>query len=350
MNIIKIKEELDKNRMTVSFDSYDIAIRQMIDMVIEESINISPEYQRHFVWDEVRQSQLIESIFLGIPVPNLFMATNEDASWDVVDGVQRITTILNFMCQEEQLTGILKKFKKLKLTGMEKLTQMNGLYFDDLPNNLKLMFSTRSIRLTVLNDKSDFNVRYDLFERLNTGGVVLHPQQIRNCVFIGEFNDFINRLSQDLNFRKVVKTTENAERNGSFEEIALKFFAYLEYVEKFDHGVKDFLNEYMKFKTNSFKNKKELESNFKETFELLARLIPSGIVRGNRKNITPIVLYEAISVGTCNAMKVDKNKITTAKLSSLLNDEKLKKLTTGGTNDKNKVFSRIKYVKDYLLA
>src|SRR5690606_34938227 len=130
-----------------------------------------------------------------------------------------------------------------------KLSAINGLTFDQLPKSLQMMFMTRPIRVTVLNDRSDFEVRYDLFERLNTGGVTLHPQEIRNCVFIGKFNDFVGRLSQYPSFRSVVKTTPKKELTGNHEELVLKFFAYFEDRDNFVHGVKEFLNEYMKKKT-----------------------------------------------------------------------------------------------------
>lgn len=94
MNFAEALSEIQSERRTVGFDTYDITIKQLVDMVAEGAIHISPDYQRRFVWDVVRQSQLIESIYLGIPVPNLFMATNQDSSWDVVDGLQRITTKL----------------------------------------------------------------------------------------------------------------------------------------------------------------------------------------------------------------------------------------------------------------
>ena len=91
-----IQEQLDSNRRSVSFDSYDLAARQLIEMLIENMIDIAPEYQRHFKWNAERQSQLIESLLLGIPVPSLFMATNKDSTWEVVDGLQRLTTLINF--------------------------------------------------------------------------------------------------------------------------------------------------------------------------------------------------------------------------------------------------------------
>ena len=91
-----LSDELDKQRRQVSYDSYDILIRQLVDLVAEKAIDISPEYQRRFVWDDIHQSKFIESIFLGIPIPSLFMATNRDSTWEVIDGVQRISTVIRF--------------------------------------------------------------------------------------------------------------------------------------------------------------------------------------------------------------------------------------------------------------
>ncbi|MCC8256659.1 MULTISPECIES: DUF262 domain-containing protein [Vibrio harveyi group] len=343
MNIIKIQEQLDNSRRTVSFDSYDITVKQLYDMVVEGMIEIAPDYQRHFVWDEKRQSALIESIFLGIPVPSMFMATNRDSSWEVIDGLQRLTTLINFIGDKEELKNARTSFNELKLAGLEKIEAMNGVYFRDLPASIRMMFLTRPLRITVLNDRSDFNVRYDLFERLNTGGVTLHEQEIRNCVYIGEFNDFIKDLADNEDFRSVVKMTANAERSGSYEELVLKFFAYYENSENFVHSVKGFLNDYMSDKTDKFKNKKALHKIFNDTFKVLSENLPEGIVRGNRKNITPIVLYEAISVGT--ALALDKQQeLNLGALVELLNDPELKKATTGATNSKKMLNKRLDIV------
>jgi len=348
LNIIKIQEQLDSNRRSVAFDSYDITLKQLYDMLLEGMIDIAPEYQRHFVWDTTRQSALIESLFLGIPIPSLFMATNADASWEVIDGLQRLTTILNFIGDEEELGKTSVQHKKFKLSGLEKLDSMNGLAYEDLPKSMQIMLKTRPLRITVLNDRSDFNVRYDLFERLNTGGVTLHEQEIRNCVFVGEFNDFIKELSEDEDFRSVVKMTANAERSGSYEELVLRFFAYFEDSDLFVHSVKGFLNDYMEKKTKSFKDKKSYKKLFKRTFKGLKENLPEGIVRGARKNITPIVLFEAISVGCARALE-DNPEADLDTLVHLLNDAELKKCTTGATNSKKMVQKRISLVQDRLL-
>jgi len=347
MNPIKIQEQIDQNRRSVSFDSYDITVRQLSDMVEEDMIDVAPEYQRHFVWDEVRQSQLVESIFLGIPVPSLFMATNKDSTWEVIDGLQRLTTIMNFLGKSSLIGRDGKVLQQLRLAGLEKLSELNGLLYGDIPKSLQAMFSTRPIRITVLNDRSDFSIRYDLFERLNTGGVTLHPQEIRNCIFLGEFNDFLKECVINPDFTNVVKLTKNAERTGNLEELVLKFFAYYEDRNRFVHSVKEFLNEYMQKKTTSFKNKSTLENLFIKTFHTLSQLLPEGIVRGNRKNITPLVLYEAISIGAADTLN-DGGNISKKSLESLLNDPQLTMLTTGATNSRNKVIERINYVKKKL--
>ncbi|WP_413398552.1 DUF262 domain-containing protein, partial [Pseudomonas sp. 1P02AnB] len=152
MDSTTIQAQLDANRRSVSFDSYDVTVRQLYDMISEEIIDVTPEYQRHFIWSQERQSQLIESILLGIPVPSLFMATNKDSTWEVIDGLQRLTTIVNFIGQQNIIDLISKDCKPLVLSGLEKLDTLNGLTFNKIPKPIQLMFMTRPIRVTVLND------------------------------------------------------------------------------------------------------------------------------------------------------------------------------------------------------
>lgn len=339
--------EIQKERRTVGFDTYDITIRQLVDMVAEKAIHISPDYQRRFVWDSVRQSQLIESIYLGIPIPNLFMATNNDSSWDVIDGLQRITTILRFVAPEiADVEG--KDVAPLKLKGLEKTPSLNGATFENLPSNLQLNFMTRPMRITVLNDNSDHQVRFDLFERLNTGGIVLHEQEIRNCVFQGPFNDFLKDCAASTDFLSVIKRNDKSGR-GNVEELALKFFAYFEARELFKHSVKDFLNEYMEMKAKKFSNSDELKEIFEQTFAAIRAALPQGIVRSNRPNSTPLVLFEAISVGVADLLK-SGGTLDAYKLNQLLDDEDLKSLTTGATNSPPKLNQRIDLVSRNALS
>ena len=266
-----------------------------------------------------------------------------------MDGLQRLTTIVNFIGSNELIKKTNTKGSKLRIKGLEKLVYLNGCCFEDLPKSIQLMFKTRPFRVTVLNDRSDFEVRYDLFERLNTGGVTLHAQEIRNCVYLGPFKEFIQRCSENKNFLSVVKMTKNSELTGNREELVLKFFAYYEDRAYFAHSVKGFLNDFMEKKTKKFEEIEEYEALFSDTFRALNELLPEGIVRGNRKKVTPLVLFEAISIGVADLIKSGETEILVSNtLKGLLDDPKLTSLTTGATNSNKKLLERIDYVKRVL--
>jgi Protein of unknown function DUF262 len=337
--------QLEQERRTVSFDSYDIAVRQLVEMVEENAIDIAPEYQRKFVWEPERQSEFIESVFLGIPTPSLFMATNKDSTWEVVDGVQRISTLVNFCGTEELRYRVLHSREPLTLTGLEKLTTCNGKRFLELPRSVQLAFWTRPMRVTTLNDKSDLAVRFDLFERLNSGGVKLQPQEIRNCVYRGPFNDALKDLSQNRAFRNTIRLSGDDETNGTYEEWVLRFFAFLERYREFGHSVLQFLNRYMEDANRQMPSASTLE-RFPQTFQFLAAELPDGIIRGGRR-ITPVNLYEAIAVGTALLFSEGRQP-QQGRLATLLNDTELRDLTSGGTNSRVRVIGRIEFVRDRL--
>lgn len=339
-HVEKLQEQLQKERRLVSFDNYDISVKQVIDMRRSGAIHVPPEYQRQFVWDATRESQLIESVFLGIPVPNVFMATNDDSTWEVVDGVQRLGSLAHFIGSQELLRQIEKK-DPLVIEGLEKLSELNKKCFADLPATLQLLFETRPLRLTVLNDKSDLNVRFDLFERLNTGGILLTNQEIRNCIFRGKLNDQLKKLSKQANFTQSIRLKPSDASNGTAEELVLRFFAYLDCYKEFDHSVKDFLNDYMKARASK-PLKHQSITLFNQTFELIGAALPDGIVRGNRA-VTPINLFEAVAVGCALALKAGKTP-NPQKLKSAVNSDGLRRLTTGATNNKSMVSGRVEFV------
>lgn len=340
-----LTDQLDREKRAVSYDMYDMTVRQLVDMIGGGEIEIAPDYQRRFIWDSDRESELIESIYLGIPVPSLYMAANSDGTWEVVDGVQRLSTLVHF-CGDAKLLNTIGRRDSLKLTNIKKLTLLNGSTFGALPKPLQLNFQLRPVRVTTLNDKSDFAVRYDLFERLNTGGVKLHAQEIRNCVFRGEFRNLLNQMSEDESFLKIVKLSDNEQRSAIYEECVLRFFAFIEEYRLFDHSVVDFLNDYMIKKSKSGPEL-GLISLFKQTMALIAREVPSGIARGNR-SITPLNLFEGISVGAALALQTGKS-IPSGRLKRIMDLDGLKKFTTAATNSRKMVVGRIEYVRDELV-
>jgi uncharacterized protein with ParB-like and HNH nuclease domain len=334
--------QLDKETRKVDFDSFDISVKELVSMTDEGIIDIAPEYQRQFRWPHENQSRLIESVLLGIPVPSLFMAANKDGSWELIDGVQRLNSLIHFVGSEGQL----KKFgfeSNLVLKGLEVLTEFNNSSFKDLPQTLKLKFNLRPLKVTTLSDKSDLKVRFDLFERLNTGGIKLTDQEIRSCVFRGQFNDFITELSENEHFNFVVNLPKVKSNDGTKNELILKFFAYKNNREQFDHSVVNFLNDYMAEASISFNYRKN-RSTFEKTFEALANELPDGIKRGNRST-TPYNLFEAITIGAADAIEegiaiIDKGVV------NWINDADLTKLTSSATNSRPKLKARIAYSYD----
>lgn len=332
-------EQLDKERRKVDFDTFDISVKELASMAEQGIINIAPAYQRQFRWPISNQSKFIESVFLGIPVPSLFMAANKDGTWELIDGVQRLSSLIHFSGTEDQLA----KFsfpKPLKLDGMEVLTEFNGLNFNDLPATIRLKFSLRPLKVTTLSDKSDLKVRFDLFERLNTGGIKLTDQEIRACVFRGQFNDFLAEMSENEDFLSVVNLSSRKENDGTYSEFVLRFFAYFFNREKFDHSVVGFLNDFMSEASQQFNYKKNRKL-FESTFSALRAELPQGIKRGNR-NLTPVNLYEAVAVGAAQA--IDEGiDISNSDVSRWMNDAGLTALTSEASNSRARVLSRVDY-------
>ena len=339
--------QLDQQRRKVDFDTYDVIVQQLITMVEFGDINVAPAYQRQFRWNKTRRSHLIESVFLGVPVPSLFMAANRDGTWELVDGVQRLSTLVQFAGSQEARDK-LGLYEPLTLGELVKLSEFNGMTFANLPGSLKLQFKHRPIKIITLSDKSDLVVRFDLFERLNTGGVALTNQEIRACIYHGEFNAFLEDMSRTPDFIKIVKLTQAQKKDGTREECVLRFFAFLYRYQKFDHSVVDFLNGYMKDASTTFDyaaNKKI----FLDTFHNLKEAIPNGIARSKTRTRTPINLFEGVAVGAALAL-TQRGSIKTTGVPRWLESEELRSLTTGGTNNRTMVTGRIEFCRDRFLG
>ncbi|MFJ7019488.1 DUF262 domain-containing protein [Streptomyces sp. NPDC101117] len=343
------RTQLAAQRRKVDFDTYDVTVDELLRRVSRKRIDIAPVYQRQFRWDRARQSRLIESVMLGIPVPPLFMATNsasgEQTRWEVVDGLQRLLTLVNFAGDENTRKAANLKDDPLRLAALEKLTTFEGYAFDGLPEDIRTTFEDRPLKIIILNDKSELQVRYDLFERLNTGGIELTDQEIRECVYRGEFVDLLGRLAQDGNFNTVVKLPAGRQKDGTREDYVLRFFAFLDRYQKFDHSVKDFLDDFI---ADAHKAPKisTREAVFNNTFSYLASCFPNGLK--SRKGQTPVNLFEAVSVGAALALR-ENPKIKVPNMDWVFSDE-LRPLVTGATNSRPRVRGRIEFAKDKFLG
>lgn len=345
----EMESQLRSQRRAVDFDTFDIIVQQLLSLLQSKSIDIAPAYQRQFRWDDTRCSQLVESFLLGIPVPSLFMATNSDSTWELVDGVQRLCSLVKFAGPDELIERLGLK-GRLQLGGLEKLDTFNGYTFPELPPTMQLQFNLRPVKVVTLSDKSDEVVRFDLFERLNTGGIALTPQEIRGCVFRGEFNEFLSKMAADSDFNKVVRLTATQNADGTREECVLRFFAFYYRYKSFEHSVIGFLNEYMRAASKQFDYQKN-EAVFTRTFARLAVVFPNGIVRPTkgRGKTTPLNLFEGVAVGAALALQKG-HKLQTPKSPTWLGDDTLRMHTTAATNNITAVTGRIEFCRDRFLG
>jgi hypothetical protein len=343
------RAELDGQRRKVDFDTYDVTVDELLRRVARKRIDIAPVYQRQFRWDRERQSRLIESVLLGIPVPPLFMATNttEDVSsnWEVVDGLQRLLTLVNFAGDERTRSATHVSGSPLRLVELEKLTTFEGSAFESLPGDIRTTFEDRPLKVIVLNDKSDLQVRFDLFERLNTGGVTLTPHEIRQSVFRGDFIDMLGELSGRESFRTVVVLPEARWKDGTPEDYALRFFAFLERYKEFDHSVTDFLTSFTAA-AYGVPDTERRSRRFNQTLDFLAKCFPDGLK--GRTGVTPVNLFEGVAVGAALALRERARLRPTVNPSWIRSDE-LRRYVTAATNSRPRVTGRIEFCRDRFL-
>lgn len=244
---MNLSEAIAKHRQEIKSDKMDMSFGEIINMYNANEIIISPEYQRSFRWDVQKQTDFIESILLGIPFPSIFVAANEDGAWELIDGLQRISTVLSFF-------GELKSPEKNNLTlqtgGI--LTQLQGLTIKDIPIDLKLAIKRTPCRIEIIQKDSHFEMRYELFKRLNTGGEGLSRQEIRNCIFRGLsqyklFIDAIEKNAQNEKFRAAITISKELEDMMYYEELCLRFFALNNFFNNYkENSIQDFFDTIMK--------------------------------------------------------------------------------------------------------
>jgi hypothetical protein len=153
----------------------DFSFGELLNLHNDKEIVIRPEYQRLFRWTIEQRSRLIESIILGLPIPPIFLVEGENGILELIDGLQRTSSVLQFLNHEAI------DEPELRLTGCDILRELNGKVFSDLPLPVRLKIKRSPIRATIINKSGDAFVKYEMFKRLNTGGALLSAQEIRNC-------------------------------------------------------------------------------------------------------------------------------------------------------------------------
>ena len=286
---INEKYEKGYSRVVTETGSYKVALIKSI--FSQSNYNLKPDYQRRITWDNKKRSKLIESLIINIPIPPIFLYEYDYDKYEVMDGLQRITAIIDFYDN------------KYRLTGLEEWKELEGKRYKDLPEKIREGIDRRQLQvITLLKESAASIERADrikrlVFERLNTGGVKLLPQEIRNAIYNGIGNEMCQDLSQNILFKKLWDIpTENSideadydlqdqiedeklqrrlERNALYKrmydvELVLRFFA-MRNIEDFDYSLSDVLDDTL-YALNQYDS---------ENIETLSNLFVSTLAKAN---------------------------------------------------------------------
>jgi len=342
------EESIEENESDFqSITSYTVSnsVRTIIDMIDQDIIDLKPEFQRDFVWDIRRASKLIDSLISNLPIPNTLLGKyKKTEKFIVIDGQQRLKSIY-FYLKGEFIEN--RKTRPFKLRGLEEKS-WNGKLYSELDDILQRKIQNAIINSTIL-DNIDTNPRivFEIFNRLNTGGVPLTNQEVRNCIFAGEFNEQLKNLNQNPHWRNIYG---NPNKRMNDIELILRFFSL--YNEKFlDYRapMREWLNDQMNENIGGLSDIEEFYSLFEDTAKKIYDELGAEVfkVKGryfNRAVFDAIMVSFASGIVNCN-FKDDLIQ----EYYSLLENPYFQNSIIEGTTDPRKVKSRINLAIDYFL-
>ena len=338
--------EIPKAVRKISTQAYDKRVSDLVRMIEEGDINLNPEYQRNYIWDNKKASLLIESIILNVPIPVVYVSQEEDDSWTVIDGLQRLNSLKRFFDRD------------FKLSGLEILNELNKSDAKSLNPKALRILKNGLLRIIVISHDSNEEIKYDVFMRLNRGSVKLNEQELRNCLYRGEFNEMLKQLSENKQFLSLLKLTEPHNRMMDCELI-LRYIALSntweineELIPNYTGRMKNFLNEYMLQNQNP--SKKEIEAYKNDFNETVNKVI---LVFGEKafRRINNDGEYETtlnrsimdvlmVSFKHFKLSQIEKKQIKIARVFKHLitKDQLFKDSITIGTSDKKVIAYRLK--------
>lgn len=356
-------QQLAKER-TVKTQSIEYDLETLVKKITRKTIKLDPEYQRNHRWSEETSSKLIESLILNIPVPLVYLSQDVDvdaddaddlARYSVIDGQQRLTAIYNFMTNE------------LALEGMEVLKPLNGSKYKDLPPFLIRRLEERTIKCLRIDSTLDPQVKYDIFERLNSGSVKLEAQELRNAIYRGSFNKLIKDLAKHEDFRVLNQISldkpEDSKKVQKMEdvELVLRFFALRNNNYKnLKKGFKLFLSESME-ELNKLSDDEllRLSSQFVKTMKVIREHFgDQAFAKYRFENLEFVqmskfnaAVYDALAIAVADEVNLDSpdfSKLNSITFKDLFKNSNFFDSVSGSVNDKEKVSTRIDAVKGLL--
>lgn len=308
---MSLKEEISEKRNEIRTDDLSMSIGEWISLYQNEEIDIHPEFQRFYRWSETQKSNLIESLLLGIPIPPIFVSQREDGVWDVIDGLQRLSTIYEFV-------GVLRNenddlLPPLQLEKTKYLPSLENKFWDeeDLGNSLdqeqRLLIKRSKLSVSIVLRESDEMAKFELFQRLNTGGTNLTPQEVRNCILVmidKEAYQWLKDLSEHEPFQECISLSDKNLSEQYDVELALRFLIFSRIdIDNYDRSkdVGEFITERMVQFFNSDFDHKEYEDRFRATFDHIFDAVGSNAFRrytnGDFKGGFLLSPFEVIAYG-----------------------------------------------------
>ena len=354
-----LETNLDEARKDVKTESYSMSIGEIVSMYEKNEIILHPEYQRYFRWDNEQKSKLIESILIGLPLPSFFMAQDEDGRWEVVDGMQRLSTIFDFM-------GFLKKQNQKQENYMRFSNLSDDLFYlkdfsdkcwDNFSTRIQLDFKRTKIQLIILMRETNIDAKFELFQRLNSGGTAISGQELRNAILAGgkpEMLRWFEELANDENFKAVTDLKEKDLSSRYDMELVLRFIVFIsgyeEELKKYN-SVDVFLTHVLRELMSSDFNYEEKKNIFIKTFRKIKEVCGDGALKfkqcpGSGK--FSISFFEAVALGVAqNIENLPYDEVIKNKIDSIGNDPTYTLVSGSGKNVKSRIPALMKLGKEY---
>ncbi len=281
-----LDQEISLRRAEIRSDGYSMSIGEIISLYREGELDIHPEFQRFYRWSDEQKSRLIESILLGIPIPSIFVSQREDGVWDVIDGLQRLSTILQLVGELKDESDDLVSPLELKKTKYLPSLQGKSWKHEDSSRQIgsanKLLIRRSKIDVKIILRESSESSKYELFQRLNTGGSPLSPQELRSAILTmvnSAAFQWMEDLSKDVHFQECIALSDKLMSERYDLELVTRFLVFRRLREaelKSIGDLGDFLNDRIVelAMSEGFQRKQQLEEMaFRRTFRLLAKAL-----------------------------------------------------------------------------
>jgi len=250
--------DIKQDERRVYADKKDPLLYGLYTQWKDGDLNLQPDFQRREVWDDKKGGRLIESLVTEIPIPLIYLSEEKDGKWTVIDGQQRLKWLFDYLDNTYSLKG-LRLFPEL-----------NGKEFADLDKTLQRKIKNSTIRVIEISNRSHPDVKFEIFERINTGSVPLNAQELRNCIYRGPYNAFIKYLSANIEFLSLLGMKKPHDRMMDCEYI-LRFFAFVHTnYQQYTGNMRRFLNDEMeRWKKIEEKEMKKLQEVFSKSVGLI---------------------------------------------------------------------------------